>query len=452
MDLQDSRYQRQLLGGEKWKANGGVGTLQYPTGVGKTFVAVNIIMKKMQEKDPTRNFVVVVPTVELKLQWEQHLEDAGINFYTVYVINTIINDGVEITCDLLVLDEIHRYASDKFKDVFQLVIYKYILGLTATLARMDQKHWFIANFCPVVDTITPEEARKNQWTSEYREYALGITLDTAAQQDYDKVNERFNHYFGKFDRDFNLMMECLSSSEACKKFAYQMGWTNSNAQTHSWSPVKIRFYSFKANEAMQDRKRMLYNTTTKLQVVLDISKHLMRRKTIIFSESTDFADNVALSIGHQCKAYHSNLEPIIETRRVLEKGQVIEKPKKISATLQKRRIVDSFKKGKLRIISTAKALDEGFDVPDIEVAIVASYTSNPTQKIQRRGRAIRKWDFKSGKSKKALIIYLYIKNTQEEVWLKKSLKDSHNITYVEHVDEIFRQTKITLFGPKPDRH
>jgi superfamily II DNA or RNA helicase len=35
-------------------------------------------------------------------------------------------------------------------------------------------------------------------------------------------------------------------------------------------------------------------------------------------------------------------------------------------------------------------LDEGFDLPDIEVGIIASMTKSPRQRIQRLGRILRK--------------------------------------------------------------
>ena len=51
------------------------------------------------------------------------------------------------------------------------------------------------------------------------------------------------------------------------------------------------------------------------------------------------------------------------------------------------------------VLLTCRALDEGFDLPDIEVGIVASMTKSPRQRIQRLGRILRKKDGKTAEIK-----------------------------------------------------
>ena len=41
---------------------------------------------------------------------------------------------------------------------FYSVKYKYILGLTGTLERLDGRHKLLEKYCPVVDRVTVEEA------------------------------------------------------------------------------------------------------------------------------------------------------------------------------------------------------------------------------------------------------------------------------------------------------
>lgn len=49
-----------------------------------------------------------------------------------------------------------------------------------------------------------------------------------------------------------------------------------------------------------------------------------------------------------------------------------------------------YRKGMLRILISCRALDEGVDIPDANVAIIAAYTSSLRQRIQRLGRVLRK--------------------------------------------------------------
>ena len=64
------RTKRQLVGLGKWKANKFRGIAQYPTGFGKTYTAI-LGIRGMIKKANIKSVLVVVPTIELKKQWEQ---------------------------------------------------------------------------------------------------------------------------------------------------------------------------------------------------------------------------------------------------------------------------------------------------------------------------------------------------------------------------------------------
>lgn len=67
----------------------------------------------------------------------------------------------ETTCDLLVIDEIHTAPTATYASIFTTVSYNMILGLTATMERLDGKEVLIKQYAPVCDTITFEEAEAN---------------------------------------------------------------------------------------------------------------------------------------------------------------------------------------------------------------------------------------------------------------------------------------------------
>jgi superfamily II DNA or RNA helicase len=48
-----------------------------------------------------------------------------------------------------------------------------------------------------------------------------------------------------------------------------------------------------------------------------------------------------------------------------------------------------FRKGISNVLVTCRALDEGLNVPETEVAIISSATSSDRQRIQRLGRVLR---------------------------------------------------------------
>lgn len=104
-------------------------------------------------------------------------------------------------CDLLINDEIHRFSADSFRSIFTKVKYKYILGLTATFERLDDKHKLIEQYCPVIDTISLEVAKLNGWVSNFTEYQVIITVDDIDK--YNEYNKEFYKHFEYFQFDFN---------------------------------------------------------------------------------------------------------------------------------------------------------------------------------------------------------------------------------------------------------
>ena len=74
---------------------------------------------------------------------------------------------------------------------------------------------------------------------------------------------------------------------------------------------------------------------------------------------------------------------------------------------------------------TCTAVDEGLNVPDIEIAIIVSQSMTRRQRVQRIGRALRK-----GKIK-ALIYTIYITDEEKDVLIKEfsNLNEISNIQW-----------------------
>ena len=121
-----TRTERQKAAIKKWIDNKGIGTIVMPTGVGKSYTS-NIAMQAIIKKYPNIRILIVVPTTALKDQWLTHIYEWNLTFNAeVQVINTVIKH--KWTCDMLIIDEIHRSAADQLKEVFNCVKYKLILG------------------------------------------------------------------------------------------------------------------------------------------------------------------------------------------------------------------------------------------------------------------------------------------------------------------------------------
>lgn len=195
-----TRDERQNEARVKWFKNRCKGTLVASTGFGKTRVGLNCI-KTILNKYPDKRIIIVVPTITLMEQWTTIIDNNNLSFNCeVIVINTAIKNSY--TCDILVIDEIHRAAADLLKQVFETIKYKYILGLTATFERLDGKHALLEKYCPIFDEITLEEARFQGWISNYKEYKVMLDVDDI--DEYKEYNREFTEHFEFFNFDFNL--------------------------------------------------------------------------------------------------------------------------------------------------------------------------------------------------------------------------------------------------------
>ena len=76
------------------------------------------------------------------------------------------------------------------------------------------------------------------------------------------------------------------------------------------------------------------------------------------------------------------------------------------------------------MLCSTKALNQGFDVPDANMGIICGITSKSLSMIQRVGRLIRFQEGKTGE-----VIVLYVRDSQEEKWIKNAVKNLKNVTF-----------------------
>ena len=367
------RTARQIAGLRKWRESNFCGIAEYPTGFGKTYTAIMAIQGMVPRAGIT-SCLVVVPTLELKSQWEVELKKHKLSFVKVMVINSAIKHFHDV--DMLVLDEIHRYAAESFRNIFHKVDSKYILGLTATLEREDGFHEVILEYLTVFDQISVDEALDNNWIAPYIVYNIPVNLSAEEQIEYNKANNAFRHFAAKLGHGAN---------------AFQ----NANSYLKS-SDKALQGQAGAYYNAMRKRKNICQNNENKISATKQIIDIFPERNGLIFSATTEFAESLQNELGDICMTFHSKIK---------RKDQEL--------------IVKRFKdkRTKIRFLSSVQALNEGFNVPDCSLAIIAGSTSTKRTFIQQLGRVVRKQP-----DKEAIIINLYTPGSQEEVWMRKRLE------------------------------
>lgn len=357
----------------------------------KTTTAIKCVQSVLKKYTGFR-VLVVVPTETLKDQWVKALAKAGLFMNAeVAIINTVVKH--EWNCDILVLDEIHRMAADSFQQVFDKVKYKLILGLTATLERLDERHTIIERYCPVCDRISIEEATQNGWLAPYKEYKVYIDVDLT---EYNALNREFNEHFAFFNYDFDLCMKLVGKDGFRKRMAFRdLLYTGTDPTTKSQLLKDITFHAMGFMRTMQKRKAFIYSHPKKVEITNLILDYRRDSKAITFSPTIEVAEKIKYG-------------------GVLHSKQT---KKKNAMTLE------DFIPMKVGVLNTSKALNEGADIQGLNLAIILSNTSSKTEKTQRIGRVIR-----FSPNKVAEIFTLVLRGTVEEEWFTRSNADKKYIT------------------------
>lgn len=355
--------------------------------------------------------IVIVPTTALLEQWQGILKDNHLSDNcTVIVVNTAIKG--KFTCDVIVIDEIHRVAADTLKYVFKTVNYRYILGLTATFERLDGKHELLKKYCPVVDTITLAEAQFQGWISDYKEYQVMLDVDDIDK--YKELDREFTKHFEFFNFDWNRVKNCLGKDGfRFRAILRDQMCPNGTPEERTEMFRQITYHATAFMKVVRARKDFINNHYKKIEITRKIIEARGNSKIITFSNNI----NMAESIGMGGKVFSG--------RSSKKKGRMT---------------IEEFRKLKVGVLHTVKKADEGLDIPGLSVAIILGLDSSQIRKTQRIGRVVRKEG-----DKQAEIFTLVIDQTIECDWFKRSNSSDNVIT----IDEQGLNDVLAGRTPKP---
>ena len=389
-----TRDERQEESMKKWLQNKGKGTLECCTGFGKSRITINII-KKLLGKYPNMRIIIIVPTELLKNQWLEHVDNYQLQFNVeVQIINTAAKNGG--VYDLLVIDEIHTSAANSLIAVFESVKYKLILGLTATFERLDERHKLLEQYCPIIDTVTLQEAQLNGWVSQYNEYLVLIDVDDI--DIYKQYNKEFTEHFEFFNYDFGKAMSMVGPNGLKHRLAYRDELCNGDESKKKDMLKAITYHATGFMRAIQSRKKFVYEHPEKLRLAEEIIKYRSDKKIVTFCANTKVAES--FSVG---KVYT---------------GKESKKKNRIS--------IEEFTKQPSGVLHTCKLMEAGADIPGLSVGIMLGVNSSEIKSQQCRGRVVRKEG-----NKTAEFFTLVINNTIESKWWENSHKKDTNIIKID---------------------
>ncbi len=323
------------------------------TGGGKTVFA-EICMAAFREKYPEGRIIVVVPTVALLDQWylsvldelgvpkheavcfsgdEKPDKPARINIIVINSARTLLGKIGKGVDTFLIVDECHRSGS--IKNALALKgAHRATLGLSATPEReYDEgfKTYVEPALGPIIYTYDYRDAYRDGVISPFDLINVKVDLLMDEKQVFDRLTKSIaiESRRGKDDREPSARLKQLLRRRAAVAGAAAM----------------------------------------RLPVTVKLVERQRGQRTIIFHERVEAANQLVKMLAerkHSVTIYHSKI------------GSAV-----------RRDNLRLYRRGVFDVIVCCRALDEGMNVPETSVGVIASATASRRQRIQRLGRVLR---------------------------------------------------------------
>ena len=347
------------------------GIVEVATAGGKTIFAIEGA-KIWLTSNPDGKILIIVPTTALQDQWyvtildEMKLNSNDVNIWPerenvdakihIMVVNTARTKASKVSesCSnlLLIADECHRYASAENSNALTISA-SASLGLTATAERdYDDglNEILIPNLGPLIYKYSIADARTDGVVAPFSVINVKIQLTPLEEIEYSKFTKRMAQAFSKGEEDKAVILARMRSSVS-------------------------------------------RNAARRIPAAIAIAEENRGSRIIIFHEEIEKAEilkSLLSERGHSVGIYHSQLGNDKRRDNLLQ-----------------------FRRGMLEILVCCRALDEGVDVPEADIAIIAASTASSRQRIQRIGRVIR-----VHKDKDSARIYTIYATEREEEYLR----------------------------------
>jgi superfamily II DNA or RNA helicase len=349
------------------------GIVRVVTGGGKTVFA-EMCMIAFRDRSPKGRIIILVPTISLLDQWFVSLQDElgvpkdeigcysfqektsrpkPINLLVINSARAVASKFARGADIFLIVDECHR-AGSPANSLALKIAPKATLGLSATPER-ESDDGFDTRIAPALGSII----FKYDYAEAYRDGVISP---------FELINIRIDMLADEQAKYSRLTKRAASESQRLKK--------------HGGSEEQLR-------RILQSRAAVSATAAMRTPVAAKLVEQNRGKRTILFHERISAANKLLdiLNVREHCATiYHSQIGPSL-----------------------RRDNLRLYRQGVFDALITCRALDEGMNVPETTVAIIASCTSSERQRIQRLGRVLRPAPGK----KHATIYTIYATDTEE---------------------------------------
>ncbi|HEY4699881.1 MAG TPA: DEAD/DEAH box helicase family protein [Nitrososphaerales archaeon] len=370
------KYQTEAL--SKWAESGKRGVIVLPTGSGKTIIAIKSIE---MVNEPA---IVIVPTLDLVDQWRNKLQEEfkievgviGGGLFDLKAITVSTYDSAYIRAGeignkfkLIIFDECHHLPAEGYRQIAEMFIAPYRLGLTATYEREDGLHKELPRLIGgVVYCLKPDDLT-GEYLSDYNLERVTVEMKDDEKAEYNVNFKIFKDYLKK-----NGLV--LRGPQDLMRIIWR-----SNRDSEARKAILARSRAISIS----------FNSASKIEALRNILNENPKERTIIFTQHNSLVHRISSEF----------LIPYITHKTPKEER---------SETLK------LFKEGTYITIVTSRVLDEGIDIPEVSLGVIMSGSGSSREFIQRLGRLLRK---KEGKTAKLIEIITNQTSESRVSWRRK---------------------------------
>jgi len=376
VDLQweSGEYRHQGDAVKAWELNNRQGILAMATGAGKTITSL-VAATRLSRELHGLLVVIAVPSRVLLNQWAEDVRSFGVDPYVasiggsshhlkildekihslelgmtsievvIITLNLLKNERTSILLTrhsdkvLLIADEMHNLGVEKFTSSPPLV--KYRLGLSATPERQYDASGSAAlfdYFGNVVFEFSLDQAI-GICLVPYNYLVCKVILDPEEQENFSKLTEKIRKSFARVDPSDTQGMRRIQRLREERRLVLES-----------------------ANEKVPALREWLSK--------IDINT---LHHTLIYCTDKDpnQLNQVNALLTDLGVRYHQITDVESSNRKLITSS------------------LNQFRKGNLQVLTAKRILDEGFNIPEIERALILASTTVERQWTQRRGRVLR---------------------------------------------------------------
>ena len=193
--------------------------------------------------------------------------------------------------DIVVVDEVHTTLSTVYRNFYENNLWERMYCFTATPPENQEYFTYLHEHAPIIKVTNLNEARKLGIVSPYTVYNLGVSFTPEEALEYNRVDKILQECTDELGGPFN---------------AFKNAGKFMKSSNHPKKKISIIYYKM-----MNKRKQMCFNAFSKLVMVKKLTDKFPDRRTLIFSESIEFAEQIQTVIngssGTDCSVFHSKM-------------------------------------------------------------------------------------------------------------------------------------------------